>query len=107
LLRGVVDASFNSWLAPAARSAKTDACGRSFAVLSKQASKVGLRLRHNKLTCGSMLEESRDAVAAEEEQLVTCTGEPSKYCSICTVTLYPCGDLPFLSWGRWHLLRGG
>ena len=28
-----------------ARSAKTDACGRSFAVLSTQASTVGLRLR--------------------------------------------------------------
>jgi hypothetical protein len=34
----------NSWFAPAARSAKTDACGRSFAVVSTQVSTVGLRL---------------------------------------------------------------
>jgi len=27
--------------------------------------------------------------------------------SICTVTLDPCGDLPFTSWGRWQCLRGG
>ena len=33
-----------SWFAPAARSAKTDACGRSFAVVSTQVSTVGLRL---------------------------------------------------------------
>ena len=38
------DAGFNSWFAPAARSAKTDACGRSFAVVSTQVSTVGLRL---------------------------------------------------------------
>ena len=31
-------------VAPAARSAKTDACGRSFAVVSTQVSTVGLRL---------------------------------------------------------------
>jgi hypothetical protein len=43
-LCGVVDAGFNSWLAPVARSAKTDACGRSFAVVSTQVSTVGLRL---------------------------------------------------------------
>jgi hypothetical protein len=43
-LRGNVVAGFNSWFAPAARSAKTDACGRSFAVLSTQVSTVGLRL---------------------------------------------------------------
>jgi hypothetical protein len=48
-----------------------------------------------------MLEVSRVAVAAEEEQLVSCAAEQSKYCSIFTVTLYPCGDLPFTSWGRW------
>jgi hypothetical protein len=36
------------------RSAKTDACGRSFAILSTQVSTVGLRLRHNRLTCGTM-----------------------------------------------------
>jgi hypothetical protein len=58
LLRGVVDAGFNIWLAP-------------------------------RLTCGSMLEVSRDAVAAEEEQLVSCTADQSNYCSICTVTLDP------------------
>jgi hypothetical protein len=57
--------------------------------------------------CGSMLEVSRDAVAAGEEQLVSCTAEQSKYCSICTVTIDPCGDLPFTSWGRWQCLRGG
>jgi hypothetical protein len=50
----------------AARSAKTDAYIRSFAVLSTQVSTVGLRLRHNKLACGSMLEVSHDAVAAGE-----------------------------------------
>jgi hypothetical protein len=31
------------------RSAKTDACGRSFAVLSTQVSTAGLRLRHSRL----------------------------------------------------------
>ena len=54
-----------------------------------------------------MLEVSRDAIAAGEEQLVSCTAEKSKYVSICTVTLGPCGDLPFSSWGRWQCLRGG
>ena len=54
-----------------------------------------------------MLEVSRDAVEAEEEQLVSCAAEQSKYCSICTSTLDPCGDLPFTSWGRWQSLRGG
>ena len=53
-----------------------------------------------------MLEVSRDAVAAGEEQLVSCAAEKSKYCSICTVTLDPCGDLPFTSGGRWQCLRG-
>jgi hypothetical protein len=48
-----------------------------------------------KLTYGSMLEVSLDAVAAGEEQLVSCAAEYSKYRSICTVTLGPCGDLPF------------
>jgi hypothetical protein len=42
--RGVVDAGINSWFAPAARSAKTDAFDRSFAVLSTQVSTVGLCL---------------------------------------------------------------
>jgi hypothetical protein len=41
-----------------------------------------------------MLEVSRDAVAAGEEQLVSCAAQQSKYCSICTATLDPCGDLP-------------
>ena len=59
------------WFAPAARSAETDACGRSFAVLSTQVSQVGLRLRLNRLTCGSMHEISRDAAVAGEEELVS------------------------------------
>jgi hypothetical protein len=54
------------------RGAKTDACGRSFAVLSAQVSTAGLRLQRNTLTCGSMLEKSRDAIAAGEEWLVSC-----------------------------------
>jgi hypothetical protein len=45
-----------------------------------------------------MLEVSRDVVAAGEEQLVSCSAENSKYCSICTATLGPCGDLLFTSW---------
>jgi hypothetical protein len=36
-------------------------------------------MRHH----GAML--SRDAVAAEEEQLVVCAVEQSKYCLMCTV----------------------
>jgi hypothetical protein len=52
-----------------------------------------------------MLEVSRDAVAAGEEQLVSCAAGQIKYCSICTVTLGPCGDLTFT--GRWLCLRGG
>jgi hypothetical protein len=47
-----------------------------------------------------MLEVSCNAVAAGEEQLVSCAAEKSKYCSICTATLEPCGDLPFTIWGR-------
>jgi hypothetical protein len=54
-----------------------------------------------------MLEVSRDAAALGEEQLVSCAAEQSKYCSICKVTFDPCGDLPFMSWGRWQCLRGG
>jgi hypothetical protein len=54
------------------RDAKADACGRSSAVLPTHVSAVGLRLRHNRLTCGGMLEVSRNAVAAGEEQLVSC-----------------------------------
>jgi hypothetical protein len=46
-----------------------------------------------------MLEVSRDAAAAGEEQLASCTVEQSKYCSICTVVTFdPSGDLPFMSW---------
>ena len=56
---------------------------------------IGLRLGLR----GSMLEVSRDAIAAGEEQLVNCAAEYIKYCSICTVTLDPYGDLPFTSWG--------
>ena len=76
-------------------------------MLSTQVSAVGLRLRHNRLACDSVLEVSRDAVAAGKEQLASCAAEQSKYCSICTVTLGHCGDLPFTSSGRWRCLRGG
>jgi hypothetical protein len=61
------------------RSAKADAFGLSFLVMSAKVSAVGLRLRHNRLTRGSMLEVSRDAAAAGEEQLVSCAAEQSKY----------------------------
>jgi hypothetical protein len=54
-----------------------------------------------------MLEVSRDAAAVGEGQLASCAAEQSKYCSICTVTLGSCDDLPFTSWGRWQCLRGG
>jgi hypothetical protein len=54
-----------------------------------------------------MLEVSRDAVAAREEQLASCALEQSKYCFICKVTPDPCGDFPFTSWGRWKCLRSG
>jgi hypothetical protein len=54
-----------------------------------------------------MLEASRDAATAGEEQFASCAAEKSKYFSICTVTLDPCGDLPFTSWGRWQCFRGG
>jgi hypothetical protein len=95
------------------RGAKTDACSRSFAVLSMQVSTAGLRLRHNRLTCGSMLEVSRDAVAAGEEHHVCCAAEQSKYSFFCTPTLDPSGDVPFTSWGllvvssrrRWRCSR--
>jgi hypothetical protein len=102
---------FNSWLAPEAQNlvvvpmpmpaAKAEACSRSFAVLSAQGSTAGLRLRHSRLAFGSMLEVSRDAAAAGEEQLDTNAAEQSKYCFICTVANDPCCDLPFTSWGRW------
>jgi hypothetical protein len=39
-----------------------------------------------------MLEVSRDAAAAGEEQFVGCAAEQSKYFFICTVTLEPYGD---------------
>jgi hypothetical protein len=108
--RGVQDVARNAArcaLHVQGRGAKADACGRSVAVLSTQVPTAGLRLRRNTLTCGSMLEVSRDAVAAREEQLDSCTAEQSKCCSICTATLDPCGNLPFTSWGRWQCLRGG
>jgi hypothetical protein len=54
-----------------------------------------------------MLEVSRDAVAEGEEQLVSYAAEYNIYCSICTVTLDSCGDLPFTKWGRWQCVRGG
>jgi hypothetical protein len=51
------------------------------------------------LTCGSMLEVSRDAVAVGVEQLARCTAEQSKYCSIYAVTLDACGDFIFYELG--------
>jgi hypothetical protein len=80
------------------RSAKSDACGRRFAVLSTQVSTAGLRLRHNRLTSFRILEVSRDAAAAGEERLVSCAAKQSKHCFICIVTLGRWGDLPFTSW---------
>jgi hypothetical protein len=68
------------------RSAKADARGRIFAVLSTQVLTVGLRLQHRMLARGSILEVSRDDVAAREEQLVSCAAEKRKYCFICTVS---------------------
>jgi hypothetical protein len=50
-------------------------------MLSTQVSTVGLRLRHSRLACGNMLEVSRDAVAATEKQLASCTAEQSQYIS--------------------------
>jgi hypothetical protein len=44
-----------------------------------------------------MLEVSRDAVAEGEENLASCAAEQSQYCSIYSLTLGPCGDLPFTS----------
>ena len=79
----------------------TDACGRSFAVVSTQVFNSWLAPR---LTSGSMLEVSYDAVTVGEEQLVSCAAEQSKYCSICTVTFDPCG---VTKWGRWQCRRGG
>jgi hypothetical protein len=75
-------------------------------MLSTQVSTVGLLLWLSRLNYGSILEVSRDAVAAGKEQLASCAAEQSEYCSICTVTLETCGDLPFTSWGRWQRLRG-
>jgi hypothetical protein len=66
------------------RSAKADASSRSFALLPTQVLAAGLRLRHSRLACGNMLEMSRDAVAAGEEQLASYALEQSKYCFICT-----------------------
>jgi hypothetical protein len=65
LLRGVVDAGYNSWLAPAARSAKIDACGRSFALLSTQDSTLGAAtLPHTqKKKNSSVLQRSRLNIA--------------------------------------------
>jgi hypothetical protein len=42
------------------RSAKTDDCGRSFAVLSTHVSTADLYLRHGRLACGIILESSFD-----------------------------------------------
>jgi hypothetical protein len=64
------------------RGAKTDACGRSFAVLPTQVLTVGLRLWYSRLAYGMMLAVSRDAVAAGEGQLFSCSPEQSKCCLI-------------------------
>jgi hypothetical protein len=53
------------------RSAKTDACGLSFAVLSTKISTAFLHLGYTRLASGSMFEVSRGAIAAGEEQLVS------------------------------------
>jgi hypothetical protein len=74
-----------------------DAFGHSFAVLSTQVSTAGLRLRHNRLMSGSMIEVRRDAAAAGEDQLASCALEPITYGFMYTVALGPCGDLPFTS----------
>jgi hypothetical protein len=63
-IQAVASGAARSLLYVLGRSAKTDACGRSFAVLSRQVSAAGLRLRHSRLACGSMLEVSPDATAA-------------------------------------------
>jgi hypothetical protein len=44
------------------------------------------------LTCGCMLEVSREAATAGEEHIVNCTAEQSKYFSMCKVFLGSCGD---------------
>jgi hypothetical protein len=49
-----------------------------------------------------MLEVSRDAVAAGEEQLVSCAAKQSKYSFTCKVTTGHCGGLAFTSLGRWQ-----
>ena len=59
--------------------------------------------RHRSLSRAMALHVAK----AGEEQLASFAAEQSEYCSICTVTLDPCGDLPFTSWGRWQCLRGG
>jgi hypothetical protein len=54
-----------------------------------------------------MLEVSRDAAAAGEEQLFSCSAEQNLFSSICTAALGSYCDLSFTSWGRWQCLRGG
>jgi hypothetical protein len=83
------------------RGARTDACGRSFPVLSTQVSTAGLRLR-------LVVPRPMPAVVASRDAgFISWAAEQGKYCSLCTVTLDPSGDLPFTSWGRWQCLRGG
>ena len=74
-----------SWFAPAARSAKTDACGRSFAVLSTKVSTVGLRqgwrvaarlkravtLSKQKKNNSSVVQRSRVNIALSVQQPLT------------------------------------
>jgi hypothetical protein len=77
------------------RGVKTDACGRSFAVLSTHFSALGLRLRQSRLACGTTREVSRDAAAAKEEEVGSYAAEQSKDYSICTAALGSCGNLKF------------
>jgi hypothetical protein len=48
-------------------------------VLSTKVSAAGLRLRHNMLTCGIMLEVSLHTAEAGEEELASCAAEQSKH----------------------------
>jgi hypothetical protein len=61
----------------------------------------------SRLACGSILEVSRDAAAAGEEQLIRRAAEQCKYYSTCAVAPDLYGNLHFTSWGRWQCQRGG
>jgi hypothetical protein len=72
-------------------------------VLSTQISTAGLRLRRNRLICGSMLEVIGDAAAAGEKQLASCTAEQSRYFFIFTATLDPLRRFAFHELGALEL----